>query len=208
MQADGNFVVYNQNNAVWASNTNGQGSAPFNLIMQSDGNLVVYANTQNCQANTACTPTWASNTAGNGTGPYNLVMQDDGNLVIYDSTNTATWATGTNQFQNIITSESAPLTMGQALTSPNGVYRAVMQTDGNFVVYHGTHATLGHRHNWRNIFNGLPNWSTVRDDLDTQWRSGAPRIRSNVPHQHSVPRELVGAISRQRHAALHAHHAG
>ena len=140
MQADGNFVVYNQGAPVWASNTNGQGSAPFNLIMQSDGNLVVYAATQNCEANTACTPTWASNTAGIGTGPYNLAMQDDGNLVIYDSTNTATWATGTNQFQNIITSESAPLMMGQALTSPSGVFQAVIQSDGNFVVYQGPRA--------------------------------------------------------------------
>ncbi len=67
-------------------------------------------------------------------------MQDDGNLVIYDSTNTATWATGTNQFQNIITSESAPLMMGQALTSPNGIFQAVMQSDGNFVVYQGPRA--------------------------------------------------------------------
>jgi hypothetical protein len=67
-------------------------------------------------------------------------MQDDGNLVVYDSTNTPIWATGTNQFQNIITSESAPLMMGQALTSPNRIYQAVMQTDGNFVVYHGTTA--------------------------------------------------------------------
>ena len=140
MQADGNFVVYNQGAPVWASNTNGQGSAPFNLIMQSDGNLVVYAVTQNCETNTACTPTWASNTAGKGSGPYNLAMQDDGNLVIYDSTNTATWATGTNQFQNIITSESAPLMTGQALTSPSGVFQAVIQSDGNFVVYQGPRA--------------------------------------------------------------------
>ena len=69
-----------------------------------------------------------------------LTMQDDGNLVLYDTTNTPIWATGTNQFQNIITSESAPLMMGQALTSPNRIYQAVMQTDGNFVVYHGTTA--------------------------------------------------------------------
>jgi microsomal dipeptidase-like Zn-dependent dipeptidase len=164
MQADGNFVVYNQNNPVWASNTNGQGSAPFNLIIQSDGNLVVNANTPNCQANTACTPTWASNTAGHGTGPYNLVMQDDGNLVIYDSTNTATWATGTNQFTNVITSQSATLMMGQALTSPSGVFRAVMQTDGNFVVYQGPRVL---------------------------WATGTTGVASNVSSQGGAPYEMI-----------------
>jgi hypothetical protein len=35
-------VVYSRGNPVWASNTNGQGSAPYKLIMQGDGNLVAY----------------------------------------------------------------------------------------------------------------------------------------------------------------------
>ena len=158
MQADGNFVVYNQGAPVWASNTNGQGSAPFNLIMQSDGNLVVYAVTQTCEADTACIANWFGNSKGKGTPPYMLTMQDDGNLIVYDSTNTAIWTTDTNQFQNIITSESAPLMMGQALTSPNRIYQAVMQTDGNFVVYHGTTA-LWATGTTGPTYNGSPNGS-------------------------------------------------
>ncbi|WP_416969696.1 hypothetical protein [Streptomyces sp. 4F14] len=85
------------------------------LIMQSDGNLVVYdefnrarwaSNTVN-QGWTARFQTdgnfvvytasnravWASNTAGHPGS--RLVVQDDGNVVIYDGSQ-AIWATGTN----------------------------------------------------------------------------------------------------------------
>ena len=54
--------------------------------MQSDGNLVLY-DAQN-------RPYWASNTAGKGIST--LVIQTDGNLVIYDSGNHPTWASNTN----------------------------------------------------------------------------------------------------------------
>jgi hypothetical protein len=47
MQNDGNFVLYVGNhwvhtNAVWSSNTYGKGKGPYQLIMQGDGNLVIY----------------------------------------------------------------------------------------------------------------------------------------------------------------------
>ena len=83
MQTDCNFVVYNPPRALWASGTDGRGSA-CNVVMQGDGNLVVY--TENG------VPVWASNTRG---GPQTFViMQDDGNLVIYDS-GRALWASNT-----------------------------------------------------------------------------------------------------------------
>jgi len=51
-QADGNLVVYgDNNNALWASNTNGKANCT--LRVQEDGNLVIYSNGQ---------PVWASNT--------------------------------------------------------------------------------------------------------------------------------------------------
>jgi len=62
------------------------GSSTTKLIMQSDGNLVLY------RANS--TSTWSSKT--NGRGASNLIIQTDGNLVIYDSSRRATWATYTN----------------------------------------------------------------------------------------------------------------
>ncbi|HZR54487.1 MAG TPA: hypothetical protein VFB06_33935 [Streptosporangiaceae bacterium] len=56
----------------------------FHLILQLDGNLVLYQ---------GASPLWA--TATNGTGRAVAIMQDDGNFVIYDATGHAVWATGT-----------------------------------------------------------------------------------------------------------------
>lgn len=60
-------------------------SGTVKLVMQLDGNLVIY--------NAANTPVWASNTYGNNGA--RLVMQQDGNLVIYRTNNTAAWASNT-----------------------------------------------------------------------------------------------------------------
>lgn len=91
----------------------------YNLIMQNDGNLVLYRTHFGL-------PLWASNTNGNpvdhtvmqsdgdlvayspqggrywntGTGGHpgaRVVIQDDGNLVVYDSTNNPLWASNTVQ---------------------------------------------------------------------------------------------------------------
>jgi hypothetical protein len=75
------------------------------LVLQSDGNLVLYWLNNN-------RPLWASNTLGRGAS--NAVMQSDGNFVLYKSDGTALWASGTNG-------------------NPGAV--VVMQNDGNLVVY-------------------------------------------------------------------------
>ncbi|WP_375562229.1 CAP domain-containing protein [Bernardetia sp. OM2101] len=61
------------------------------LVMQSDGNLVVY--TKNDK------PTWATDTYGKGNG-CRLDMQNDGHLVIYNASNRAIWASGTHSSRN------------------------------------------------------------------------------------------------------------
>src|SRR5262245_43720824 len=55
-QGDGNLVLYRQGDgrALWASNTAGQPTT--SLLMQVDGNLVLYG--------PGAHPVWASNTAG------------------------------------------------------------------------------------------------------------------------------------------------
>lgn len=122
MQADGNFVVYN-GNAKWA--TNGAGFGGAFLAVQDDGNLVEYHNGR---------PIWTrdagylGDTLGSGwtlepgaflkssDKRYTLVMQaTDGNLVEYGPGG-AVWAFDTGGHPGA---------------------RAVMQTDGNFVVYVG-----------------------------------------------------------------------
>jgi hypothetical protein len=56
----------------------------FTLIMQGDGNLVLY------QSGTAL---WASNTVGSGADE--AIMQGDGNFVLYTSSGSSVWASGT-----------------------------------------------------------------------------------------------------------------
>jgi hypothetical protein len=85
-QTDGNLVIYaddmGQTFVRWASNTSGQPAA--NVVMQGDGNLVMYSH--------AGAPLWSSNTWQHpGT---ELVLQDDENLVLYQNGN-AVWATDT-----------------------------------------------------------------------------------------------------------------
>ncbi|HTJ33723.1 MAG TPA: hypothetical protein VL738_10870 [Dactylosporangium sp.] len=56
LQADGNFVLYNDaNQPAWSSSTFGSGFINPYLEMQDDGNLVTYHNGR--------TPIWASGTA-------------------------------------------------------------------------------------------------------------------------------------------------
>jgi hypothetical protein len=93
------------------------------LVMQTDGNLVVYGN--------GCVM-WASNTAGTGSN-NSLVMQTDGNLVVYVSGGKPVWASGDSKADQLCT--SATMLAGQYLHSPSGQYSLVMQTDGNLVVY-------------------------------------------------------------------------
>ena len=72
MQGDGNFVVYNGDEAIFATDTCGQSAS--RICMQKDGNLVIYDGDD---------PKWATDTCGDGKGK--LKMQDDGNLVIYSA---------------------------------------------------------------------------------------------------------------------------
>ncbi len=81
LQADGNLVLWNGINVLWASKTLGVTSATF----QGDGNLVLHKGT---------TIPFASNTGGNAAGSI-LRIQNDGNVVIYSAANKVLWATQT-----------------------------------------------------------------------------------------------------------------
>lgn len=69
--------------------TKTSGNVDSSITMQRDGNLVVYK--------PGGVPIWASQTGGVGKGPFRLVLQQDRNLVIYDGTGTPTWASKSNK---------------------------------------------------------------------------------------------------------------
>ena len=92
MQHDCNIVQYDRTTPLWASNTDGAGSNCL-LFMQTDGNLVMYANTfRDASGVLRGWATWATNTEGNP-GTF-LVAQGDGNAVLYRN-RTPLWATNT-----------------------------------------------------------------------------------------------------------------
>ncbi|ADG75034.1 NLP/P60 protein [Cellulomonas flavigena DSM 20109] len=123
MQHDGNLVLYAPGgNPRWHTHTDGNAGAW--LTMQSDGNLVLYS-----ADNRAL---WNSQTPGSG-GSF-VQVQDDGNVVVYTAQPRAVWQSGTTYHPSRITTGQT-LPAGQRLQSPNGAYEAVMQSDGNFVLY-------------------------------------------------------------------------
>lgn len=73
--------VQGQLGAIWASGVNvGPDKKTSDVVMQGDGNLVVYEQGA---------PVWSSGTSNKPgwSGPYNAQLQDDGALVIYGNQN-------------------------------------------------------------------------------------------------------------------------
>jgi hypothetical protein len=98
--------------------------------MQEDGNLVVYG--PGWQGH------WASATENNHGA--RLIVQDDGNVAIYRPGGTAIWSTNTNipvgpTAQGDDMQPGEVLLPGQSLTSSNGRFTFVYQSDGNLALY-------------------------------------------------------------------------
>ncbi|CAF1141911.1 unnamed protein product [Rotaria sordida] len=82
----------------------------YRLVLQTDGNLVLYVSDNTVPANSLWT------TGSFRKGPHRFEVQPDGNLVIYDGNNQASWASNTRR-QN----------------ADRG--RLALQDDGNLVFY-------------------------------------------------------------------------
>ena len=84
----------------------------YRLILQNDGNLVLYKNRR--------TALWSSRT--DGLSAQYCEMQKDGNLVIYNYADKPIWASQTNDTKNV-----------------NSIL--ILQDDGNLVIYRADETT-------------------------------------------------------------------
>ncbi|MBV9594291.1 MAG: PQQ-binding-like beta-propeller repeat protein [Actinobacteria bacterium] len=106
-----------------------QGHAGAGLTVQTDGNAVIYS--------ASGQPLWATGTVGAGTA-NSLLIQDDGNLVLYGP-NGAVWAGGRAGADTL--SVGGRLSGGQTLLSADERHLLLMQNDGNLVIY-GPHGAV------------------------------------------------------------------
>jgi hypothetical protein len=125
MQPDGNFVVWG-GGPVWSSGTYGRNGAY--LAMQLDGNLVIRH---------GAAPIWQlGSVCGYSAGSF-LALQDDGSLVLRNADASSRWVSkyGCGIEAPHVLWAGQVLQPNQAIWSPSGAYHAIMQPDGNFVVY-------------------------------------------------------------------------
>ncbi len=133
LQRDGNVALHANFKTVW--NT-GVFPTANRLVMQGDGNLVLY--TAGGQA------LWNTATAGNPGA--RLVVQTDGNLVMYSAGNAVLWATYTLHTPEHLsyintTLPSGRLYPGQSIDTTDRRFKLILQTDGNLVLYSPNRAT-------------------------------------------------------------------
>jgi len=99
------------------------------VILQKDGNLVLYKSSKLIREN----PLWASNTNHcQNPKPFKLTLQSNGNLVLMDKNKAPVW---TSNSEN----------KGQ----PGG-YKLVLQNDGNLVLYDKVMTAIWATNTWKN----------------------------------------------------------
>ncbi|HEX3563918.1 MAG TPA: hypothetical protein VHU17_00985 [Acidimicrobiales bacterium] len=130
MQTDGNLVTYDQTKGapVWASGTVGNPGASLVLSLTPTGISTTFA-MQVVAANGGTLWSVGGPVNGYTTIGGQLIQQSGGNLQFYGF-GSFLWQSGTQS-----TAYSLLLQPGQSITSTNGLFQLVMQTDGNLVVY-------------------------------------------------------------------------
>jgi nucleoid-associated protein YgaU len=106
LQEDGNLVLKDGGDVVWATGTNGSGAT--SATMQEDGNFAVYT--------TGGSLVWSSDTSGHPGS--RLVLQNDRNLVVYNSAGSSTWASGSNTDNPRPVPAAAPVVVEAAAPAP------------------------------------------------------------------------------------------
>jgi hypothetical protein len=202
LQNDGNLVLYTQDDrAVWSSQGGLVPVAPsdtivqggrleadesrvssdgrFRLLMQADGNLVLYGPQGAAWASHSSGspsyavlqddgnfvvygpggPTWSAGTTG--AGGSRIVVQNDGNVVLYASDGRAVWSSQGGLARPPST-DTLPaggrLEPDQSLTSTDGQFKLIMQGDGNLVLYGPAGPA------WATSTQGSPSFAVLQDD--------------------------------------------
>ncbi|MCJ1685537.1 hypothetical protein [Rathayibacter sp. VKM Ac-2927] len=121
------------------------------LFLQRDGNLLVRAADER--------PIWSSGT--DGEPGAHLVLGENGDLVLYRQDGTPAWSASAGKIaepphDTLDTGQT--LSYGHQLTSENGLFRAVMQRDGNLVGYRPSGAI------WSTGTRGIGSRFVIQDD--------------------------------------------
>jgi hypothetical protein len=169
-QRDGKLALHDGKREVWSSGTGGRPAGV--CVMQTDGNLVIYAR--------GGTPVWDSGTWGNPSS--RLAVQDDGNVVIRRPEGLAVWTTNTwlpegPAAQGDDMEPGEVLEPTTVLSSPNGGYHFGYDRNGNLAV------TAGRRSVWSSDRARHPlGVCMLRDDgnLVAYARGGAPLWESGT----------------------------
>ena len=138
VQVDGNVVLSKGKDVLWATNTASQAGAPVKLVLQGDGNLVLYINNK---------PSWDAKTSD----ATKLVLQDDQNLVLLNAGGKPVWASNTagvvssygatsystSYSATSVSGDAAYVSSGWGLVKrlANGPHTLEFQGDGNLVLY-------------------------------------------------------------------------
>jgi hypothetical protein len=131
LQRNGNVVLRTNLRTIWSSRTSN--TNPGRLVMQNDGNLVLYARDGSVL--------WQTRTRHSNNQGSRLTTQTDGNLVMYRPNNTPVWQTGTphnpNNLRMVmrIMPRNSVLFAGQSMQTPDRNHRFELQNDGNLVLY-------------------------------------------------------------------------
>lgn len=137
--SNGDLALYGGVNAAQLWHTNTANNPNDTLVLQNDGNLVLYSSSGGVL--------WASNTGSPGD---NVVVQLDGNFVQYSSGGQATWATGTGNSTRADNQWTDHLNAGQSLnqyqfiSSSDGRYALLNRDNGDTVLYGPAYSVLWH----------------------------------------------------------------
>lgn len=127
LRNDGRLALRKDFSESWVPAGAGAGSR---LVMQGDGNLVLYTKDW--------APVWNSGTSGKG--PSKLIVQEDGNLVVYNAQG-PTWSSGSGYPTSHINFTTNRMMVdgviypGQGLETPDRKFGLYLQGDGNLVLY-------------------------------------------------------------------------